>query len=95
MCDSWQDEVTQEVRPWSSKSGREGGGREARPGSVQSSQGPDPGPRETLPKCIIPPATVRSCRVTRGAVRRNPKGPSRDQESETWGYSCVSSSRSS
>ena len=86
---SSRDEVTQDVRPLSSESQREGRGREAGPGSVQSSQGTDPGPGEKLPECIIPPATVHSCRVTRDGVRRNPNGPSRDCESETWGFSCV------
>lgn len=41
------DPVTQQVRPLSSESCREGRGREAGPGSAQSSQGADPGPERS------------------------------------------------
>lgn len=96
MHGSWQGAVTQEVRPWRSRTGREGAGRKPGQGACNLPRAQIQGPERACQNASPPaPATVRSCRVTRDGVRRNPNGPSRDYDSETWGRSCVSSSRSS
>lgn len=54
--------------------------RAGRPGSVRSSQGPEPGPRKEAAKTHpSPSATVHSCGGARDGVGRSPDGPTGDR----------------